>query len=83
MDWCDIMRKKAIITGCAKGSGREIALELARDGYDIIGTYNTSLKEICDLVISTEVRIYIEKTDAHILTFQQFKRFFLLSADTR
>ena len=39
------MKKTAIITGCAKGIGREIALELARDGYNIIGTYNTSLNE--------------------------------------
>ena len=43
------MRKKAIITGCAKGIGREFALELARDGYDIIGTYNTSIIEINNL----------------------------------
>ena len=40
------MKKTALITGCAKGIGREIALDLARSGYNIIGTYNTSLKEI-------------------------------------
>ena len=49
MDWDDTMKKKAIVTGCAKGIGREISLELARDGYDIIGTYNTSLNEMSDL----------------------------------
>ena len=38
------MKKKAIITGCAKGIGREIALELARDGYDIIGKTGTAQK---------------------------------------
>lgn len=43
------MKKTAIITGCAKGIGREIALELARDGYDIIGTVNTSLSEMYTL----------------------------------
>ena len=43
------MKKIAIITGCAKGIGREIALELARDGYDIVGTYNTSINEINNL----------------------------------
>ena len=43
------MKKTAIITGCAKGIGREIALELARDGYDIIGTFNTSINEINSL----------------------------------
>lgn len=43
------MKKYAIVTGCSKGIGKEIALELARDGYNIIGTYNTSLKEINNL----------------------------------
>ena len=40
------MKKKAIITGCAKGIGKQIALTLARDGYDIIATYNTSYDDI-------------------------------------
>lgn len=40
------MKKNAIVTGCAKGIGKEIALELARDGYNIIGTYNTSIEEV-------------------------------------
>ena len=40
------MKKNALVTGCAKGIGREIALDLARSGYNIIATYNTSLKEI-------------------------------------
>jgi len=43
------MRKNAIITGCAKGIGREIALDLARSGYNIIATYNTSINEINEL----------------------------------
>ena len=43
------MKKIAIVTGCAKGIGREIVLELARYNYNIIGTYNTSLKEIIKL----------------------------------
>ena len=43
------MKKLAIVTGCAKGIGREIALEFARDGYDIIGTYNTSIDKINNL----------------------------------
>ena len=60
------MKKKAIITGCAKGIGREIALELARDGYDIIGTYNTSMNEINDLKSRIEaigVNFYSYKLD--------------------
>lgn len=43
------MRKTAFITGCAKGIGREIALDLARTGYDIIATYNTNFNEINEL----------------------------------
>lgn len=43
------MKKTALITGCAKGIGREIALDLARSGYNIIATYNTSVKQIKEL----------------------------------
>lgn len=60
------MKKIAIVTGCAKGIGKEIALELARDGYDIIGTYNTSLKEVKILeskINSIGVNCYLYKLD--------------------
>lgn len=60
------MRKIAIVTGCAKGIGREIALELARDGYDIIGTYNTSGDEVNSLknrINSIGVDIFAYKLD--------------------
>lgn len=40
------MKKYAFITGGAKGIGREIVLDLARSGYNIISTYNNSLEEI-------------------------------------
>ncbi len=43
------MKKTALITGCAKGIGREIALDLARSGYNIIATYNTSINQINEL----------------------------------
>ncbi len=43
------MQKYAIVTGCAKGIGREIAEELARFGYNIIGTYNKSINEMNSL----------------------------------
>lgn len=43
------MKRIALVTGCAKGIGKEIALDLARSGYNIIGTYNTSEKEIKEL----------------------------------
>lgn len=40
------MEKYALITGCSKGIGKTIVKELVINGYNIIGTYNTSLKEI-------------------------------------
>ena len=43
------MNKNALITGCSKGIGKAIALELAKKGYNIIGTYNNSLKDIVKL----------------------------------
>lgn len=43
------MKKNALITGAAKGIGKSIALDLARSGYNIIATYNTSKEEIKNL----------------------------------
>lgn len=60
------MKKIAIVTGCSKGIGREITLELARDGYDIIGTYNTSLEEakgLSERVKMIGVNLYPYKLD--------------------
>ena len=62
----DYMKKIAIVTGCTKGIGREIALEFARDGYDIIGTYNTSIKGIETLeskINNIGVKFYPYKLD--------------------
>lgn len=41
--------KVVLVTGCAIGIGREIALKFAKEGYNIIGTYNTSIDKINDL----------------------------------
>ena len=58
------MRKTAIITGCSKGIGKEIALELARDGYDIIGTYNTSnIENLKNRVEAIGIKFYSYKLD--------------------
>ena len=50
------MDKYALITGCSKGIGKEIALALASIGYNIIGTYNTSLEEIKKLKYEVEIK---------------------------
>lgn len=58
------MRKIAIVTGCSKGIGKEIALELARDGYDIIGTYNTSnIENLKNRVEAIGIKFYSYKLD--------------------
>ena len=60
------MKKIAIVTGCAKGIGKEIALDLAHNGYDIIGTYNTSFNEIESLkkrIDNIGVKFYRYKLD--------------------
>ena len=50
------MDKYELITGCSKGIGKSIALELAREGYSIIGTYNTSQEEIKKVKVEVETK---------------------------
>jgi 3-oxoacyl-[acyl-carrier protein] reductase len=47
--------KTALVTGSAKGIGRGIALELARNGYDIAIHYRNSLKEAEQFKLEIEV----------------------------
>ncbi len=56
------MRKKVLITGASRGIGRAIALNFAKNGYDIGVNYNTSdkaaaevKKEILDLGVEAEL----------------------------
>ncbi len=63
------MKKNALITGCAFGIGREIALELARDGYNIIATFNTSLDEI--KILKSKVENIGVKFDYYKLDLRQ------------
>ncbi len=46
----------ALVTGSSKGIGKEIIIELAKKGYDVIITYNASKKEayeLKDFIINT------------------------------
>ena len=36
--------KTALVTGASRGIGRQIALTLAKNGYTVIGTYNSTVK---------------------------------------
>ena len=42
-------RKVAVVTGSAKGIGKELIKEFAKQNYDVIITYNTSEKEAFEL----------------------------------
>jgi 3-oxoacyl-[acyl-carrier protein] reductase len=58
--------KTALVTGSAKGIGRGIALELARNGYDIAIHYRNSLKEAEQFKLEIEalgVKAIILKAD--------------------
>lgn len=60
------MNKVALITGSARGIGRQIAITLARAGYDIIINYNTSKEKAYSLqneIESLGVKSIVVKCD--------------------
>ena len=65
------MKKNALITGAAKGIGKSIALDLARSGYNIIATYNTSINEINEL--KNEIEAIGVKFDSYKLDISNEK----------
>ena len=46
------MNRRALITGAAKRVGRAIAIELAKNDWDLILHYNTSREEVEDTAIA-------------------------------
>lgn len=58
------MKKTVVITGAAKGIGRQIALDFKDAGYNVCITYNKSSKEAEDLKQNHEIDIYkLDVTD--------------------
>ena len=43
------MNKTAVITGASRGIGKAIAIEFARNGYNVLANYNNSEKEASEL----------------------------------
>ena len=37
--------KNVVVTGCTRGIGRQIAIDLAKEGYSVIGIYRASVSE--------------------------------------
>jgi glucose 1-dehydrogenase len=61
-----LSNKKAIITGASRGIGKAIAIQLARDGAEVIIHYHTNKEEaenVADLINSTGGKSHILKAD--------------------
>lgn len=62
----DFSGKTAVVTGASRGIGKGIALELARNGADIVGVYvknEEKAKEALDEIIQTDVNVEFVKCD--------------------
>lgn len=47
-------RKKALVTGASRGIGKAIAIELAKNGYDIYAVCKQSVQDLQTLCMQTE-----------------------------
>ncbi len=60
------MKKTAVITGASRGIGRAIAIEFARNGYNVLANYNNSekeAKEVEKMLIEEGCSVKIFKAD--------------------
>ena len=59
------MAKTAVITGATKGLGKQIALELAKDGFEIVINYRTENDSLAQMVeeINKTTKAYTFKAD--------------------
>ncbi len=59
------MAKTAIVTGALKGLGKQIALELSKDGYDIVINYRTENDSLNEMIeeIGISSKAYAFKAD--------------------
>lgn len=76
------MKKCALITGASGGIGREIALRLAKDGFEIAACYNSDENGITELekkLSQTGVRYKIYKAD--VSDFNTIKEVFADATD--
>ena len=59
--------RTCVITGASRGIGREIALELAEDGYNVVINYHSSEGKAAELVEQALDRLaeedVVERTD--------------------
>lgn len=81
--------KVAIVTGSARGIGKEIAISLAMDGYNVVINYNSSdtlaneVKDICDkyneaFVVKCNVSNYCDTGELVKKTMEKFGQIDLL-----
>lgn len=62
----DLMNKVALVTGGSRGIGRQVAIQLAREGYRVLINYNKSKSEAqdtCQLLRSEGCQVEIFKAD--------------------
>ena len=75
--------KVAIVTGATRGIGKEIAINLAKDGYNVVINYNNSdtlaleVKNECDkyneaLIVKANVADFNESLDLVNKTVEKF-----------